>query len=95
MYLCYLRVQGFVCSTLGHKFTEPPLFDLAGSYKESSNTAPLLFVLSTGSDPTAALLTFAQVRNDNAVFCDVVASMVSMNCLLHALPIAWSPTCTR
>ncbi|GFH11924.1 uncharacterized protein HaLaN_07509, partial [Haematococcus lacustris] len=27
---------------------------------ESSNVTPLLFVLSTGSDPTAALLTFAQ-----------------------------------
>lgn len=28
--------------------------------QESSNTTPLLFVLSTGSDPTAALLSFAQ-----------------------------------
>ncbi|KAL6751111.1 dynein heavy chain 5 [Haematococcus lacustris] len=53
-------IQMFVAATLGTKFTEPPPFDLAGSYKESSNVTPLLFVLSTGSDPTAALLTFAQ-----------------------------------
>ena len=52
-------VQAFVANTLGAKFTEPPPFDLAGSYKESSAVAPLLFVLSPGSDPTAALLTFA------------------------------------
>lgn len=32
----------------------------SGSYKESSCTAPLLFVLSSGSDPTAALLSFAE-----------------------------------
>ena len=53
-------LQGFVSATLGSKFTEPPPFDLAGSYKESSCTSPLLFVLSTGSDPTAALLQFAE-----------------------------------
>jgi len=52
-------LQGFVSATLGTKFTEPPPFDLSGSYKESSCTSPLLFVLSTGSDPTAALLQFA------------------------------------
>eukprot|EP00798_Chlamydomonas_sp_ICE-L_P020336 gene20336-27098_t len=52
-------IQAFVSATLGIKFTEPPMFDLVGSYKESSNTAPLLFVLSTGSDPTSALMTFA------------------------------------
>ncbi len=52
--------QGFVSASLGAKFTEPPPFDLQGSYKESSCTSPLLFVLSTGSDPTAALLQVSQ-----------------------------------
>lgn len=55
-------IQDFVASSLGAKFTEPPPFDLAGSYEESSNTVPLLFVLSPGSDPTAALLQFADSR---------------------------------
>ena len=55
-----LAVQRFVHATLGAKFTEPPLFDLPGSFKESSSTSPLLFVLSPGSDPTAALLKFAE-----------------------------------
>ncbi|GIL57271.1 hypothetical protein Vafri_12526 [Volvox africanus] len=55
-------VQAFVAASLGAKFTEPPPFDLAGSYEESASTVPLLFVLSPGSDPTAALLQFADSR---------------------------------
>ena len=55
-------MASFVTATLGAKFTEPPPFDLVGSFKESSATAPLLFVLSTGSDPTAALLKYADER---------------------------------
>ena len=55
-------VSNYVAASQGQKYIEPPLFDLAGSYEESSCTVPLLFVLSTGSDPTAALLKFADDR---------------------------------
>lgn len=57
-----VQMANFVAAALGRQFTEPPPFDLAGSFKESSVTAPLLFVLSTGSDPTAALLKYAEER---------------------------------
>lgn len=49
----------FVTDTLGERFTDPPPFDLPGSFREASAAAPLLFVLSPGSDPTAALLKYA------------------------------------
>ncbi|CAG9466170.1 unnamed protein product [Pedinophyceae sp. YPF-701] len=52
-------VRAFVAATMGQRFIEPPPFDLEGSYRESSCVVPLLFVLSPGSDPTAALLSFA------------------------------------
>jgi dynein heavy chain len=53
-------VNDFVERTMGRRFVEPPPFDLPGSYAESSCATPLLFVLSPGSDPTSALLKFAE-----------------------------------
>jgi len=52
-------VNDFVDATMGRRFIEPPPFDLQGSYNESNAMTPLLFILSAGSDPTAALLKFA------------------------------------
>lgn len=44
-------MQAFVVDVLGPFFVEPPTFDLRGCYEDSSVTMPLIFVLSTGSDP--------------------------------------------
>ncbi|KAH9113497.1 hypothetical protein AeMF1_012304 [Aphanomyces euteiches] len=52
-------IQLFVAEHLGQRFIEPPTFDLPGSYADSSVTTPLIFVLSTGSDPAKDLLLFA------------------------------------
>jgi hypothetical protein len=41
-------VQDFVAVQLGSRFIEPPPFDLAACFKESSPTTPLVFVLSPG-----------------------------------------------
>jgi dynein heavy chain len=58
-------VATFVTSTLGPRFTEPPPFDLASAFADSSATTPLLFVLSPGTDPTASLLSFAESRGQS------------------------------
>jgi hypothetical protein len=52
-------VQDFVEAQLGRKFVEPPVFDLKACHADSTPITPLIFVLSAGSDPTAALLQFA------------------------------------
>ena len=40
------------------RFIEPPPFNLANCYKDSSNLTPLVFILSKGSDPTKAFNIF-------------------------------------
>lgn len=48
---------------IGPEFIIPPTFNLAKSYKDSSVTTPLIFVLSAGSDPVADFLRFAEEMN--------------------------------
>ena len=38
------------------RFIEPPPFNLANCYKDSSNLTPLVFILSKGSDPLGLFL---------------------------------------
>jgi dynein heavy chain len=54
-----LAIQDFIKVTMGEQYLSPPPFDLAGSHADSSVSQPLVFVLSPGSDPMAALLYFA------------------------------------
>ena len=58
-----LAVQHYVTEKIGKQFIEPPTFNLAKSYKDSSITTPLIFVLSAGSDPVAGFLRFAEEMN--------------------------------
>jgi len=52
-------ITSFVSSQMKPAFVEPPPFDLSACYGDSFATQPLIFVLSPGSDPTGALLKFA------------------------------------
>ena len=47
---------------LGDSFGEPPPFDLARAFADSSRVAPIILVLTAGTDPTNMFLDFAAER---------------------------------
>lgn len=53
-------IRNYVSVTMGEKFIIAPTFDLSKCYRDSSIVTPLIFVLSSGSDPVADFLKFAQ-----------------------------------
>ena len=54
----------YVGATLGEQFITPPTFDLEKCYADAGPRAPLVFVLSAGSDPMAKLLQFAASKGE-------------------------------
>uniref|UniRef100_A0A8C4HR50 Dynein, axonemal, heavy chain 6 n=2 Tax=Dicentrarchus labrax TaxID=13489 RepID=A0A8C4HR50_DICLA len=52
----------FVIVSLGKQFVENPPVDLTNLYNDMSPSTPLIFILSTGSDPMGAFQRFAKER---------------------------------
>ena len=52
--------QKWIAATMGKKFVEPPTLDIAKCFEDSRTNIPLLFVLSTGSDPMEDFIRFAE-----------------------------------
>ena len=56
---CIPAVQNTVANAMGERFIEAPPFDLPGVFSTASCTMPIIFILSSGADPTATFLKFA------------------------------------
>lgn len=52
-------IQIYISKYLGKRFIEPQTSGLDSIYNESSPTTPLIFVLSSGTDPASELYKFA------------------------------------
>ncbi|PNF19938.1 hypothetical protein B7P43_G11467 [Cryptotermes secundus] len=53
-------ITKFIEKEMGPKFVNPPAFDITKSYDDSNCLCPLIFILSPGADPMAALMIFAK-----------------------------------
>lgn len=62
-------VTFFVAQNLGQTFVESPPTDLNTLFKDMSNKIPLVFILSTGSDPMGAFLRFAKEQGLLNKYC--------------------------
>jgi dynein heavy chain len=60
--LATLVARSFIAAELGEFFTISPPFDLTGAFDDSTSTSPLIFVLSSGADPTEYLLALAREK---------------------------------
>jgi dynein heavy chain len=58
-----LAMQDFICYYLDDRFIQPPSFNLRACYNDSDNSTPLIFILSTGSDPNKDLDILADEMN--------------------------------
>jgi len=54
-----MMARSVVLAELGQLYIESPPFDLASCYDDSQHTVPLIFILSSGADPTEYLLSLA------------------------------------
>jgi len=52
----------FVGNELGDSFKEPPPFDLQATYNDSACKVPIVFVLTSGADPTQYLLALGRAQ---------------------------------
>eukprot|EP00755_Sulcionema_specki_P039442 Sspe_Gene.24365::Locus_9652_Transcript_6_6_Confidence_0.333_Length_4767::g.24365::m.24365/K10408/DNAH; dynein heavy chain, axonemal len=57
---CLFGIPKVVREMMGKEFTESPPFRLSEAFEDSSNVTPIIFVLSTGTDPTAIYTSFAK-----------------------------------
>ncbi|XP_013163033.1 PREDICTED: dynein heavy chain 12, axonemal [Papilio xuthus] len=55
-----IAISEFVEKQMGRKYITPPPFDIGKSFGDSNCLAPLIFILSPGSDPMGALIKYCE-----------------------------------
>ncbi|XP_047030670.1 dynein axonemal heavy chain 12 [Helicoverpa zea] len=55
-----IAISDFVERQMGRKYITPPPFDIGKSFGDSNCLAPLIFILSPGSDPMGALIKYCE-----------------------------------
>lgn len=56
-------IQRYIAENLGQQFTEIPPLQIEEVYKDSNKSTPVIFILSTGADPTGMIQRFAVTKD--------------------------------
>lgn len=81
--------QDYVSSQLGQRFIEPQTADLHLAFKDSSTTSPLIFILSTGTDPAADLYKFAEEMKFHKKLSAISLGQGQVRYHLNAIGYCW------
>ncbi|XP_069937012.1 dynein axonemal heavy chain 3-like, partial [Cherax quadricarinatus] len=68
-----LAIQDLIAQELGEEYLSPPQFDISSLYDDSTCSTPLIFILSPGTDPVAALCRFAEEKGINEEDLQVIS----------------------
>jgi dynein heavy chain len=55
-------MSNYVLTFLGKYYLEPPKISMEILYEDSTISTPIIFVLSSGADPTSMILRYAKER---------------------------------
>jgi dynein heavy chain len=58
-------IENWISHHMNVEYIKPPVFDLGKCFKDSTVLTPLIFVLSSGSDPVADFKRFAEEMDMN------------------------------
>lgn len=75
---------------LGKPFVENPPISLASLYADINNMIPLVFVLSTGSDPMGAFLRFAKERDCADTVQAISLGQGNINCYNDLVEVSYT-----
>ncbi|CAH0561300.1 unnamed protein product [Brassicogethes aeneus] len=64
-------ISNFVQEEMDERFIKPPPFNISVSYADSYSLSPLIFILSPGTDPMAALIKFAEENDFSQKFFSI------------------------
>ncbi|KAL6114194.1 dnah10 [Pungitius sinensis] len=56
----YRAVTDYITVTMGEKYVQPPVINFDAIYEQSTPSSPIVFILSSGSDPATDLMKLAE-----------------------------------
>lgn len=79
-------MSNFVSQELGDAFVSLPPTSLVDVFASTSKNTPIIFILSTGADPTSVLLRFAAERKFDERL-GVISLGQGQGCILKLVPL--------